>query len=271
MRFLGIGFRLNKKHIHGFATAHSIHGMELDFDDIHLLSPPGLWPLAPIRALIGVLLVVLRFGSGQYRALYLHMLARQGAYLREKIAENLNMRIKAWVLLCPARTAWVRGIIGEMAITRWRKNRLADYALTKYFGDWQRKWPEGFKNREQQNSQNSQKRKPVFGHTARTYIWKPFALVRIMNVSRLLYGRPATNTGTTNSPNWTQPRGTRTLKPVRFTPEELEPEELEPEAMAGHAENGADKVEHLPAQDALSDAQVNTGTAFHLPHNTEPP
>lgn len=198
--------------------------MELDMHAIRRLSPRGLWSLAPIQALIGTLLAVIKSGSvGHYSPLYRRMLVEQQMRLREKIFENLNMRIKAWVMQCPERIAWVRSIIGEAAIKHWRKNRLADYALRKYFGDWKRKFPNGFKNDGFGNKEQAkrQMRKPGFVHTARPYIWKPFALIKIINVSRFLYGRPAPKTNTASAQHWTQPREKHTLKPVRFTPSEL--------------------------------------------------
>ena len=194
--------------------------MKLDLVEINRLSPPSLWQLAPIRALIETLLVVIKSKSGgQFTGLYKRMLVQQSKSLREKIRENLNMRIKAWILQCPARIAWVRSIIGEAAIRRWRMNRLADYALTKYFGDWKSKWPNGFKNKVQQTKQMQ---KPSIQHAIRDYAWKPFALVKIVNVRGFLYGRPAPKTDTAHKPKWSQPRTVRTLKPIRFTPSELD-------------------------------------------------
>jgi len=244
--------------------------MELDMHEIRLLSPRGLWALAPVRALIGVLLIVLQSGGGQHRLLYMHMLERQRASLREKVAENLNMRIKAWVMQCPARIAWVRGIIGEAAIRQWRKNRLADYALRKYFGDWKRKFPDGFKTDGFKNRQKkNQMRKSSFERTARPYIWKPFALVKIINVYGFLYGRPALTSGTTNAPNWTQPRGARLLKPVRFTPPELD-SELDIEAAPGNAQTiPQNAAQHLPPERARPLACIGGPTG--PPLTTKPP
>ncbi len=265
-------FNLTKKPIHGFAATHILKIMELDFVEIRLLSPRGLWSLAPVRALIEVLLVVLQSWGGQHTPFYMHMLKRQRANLRDKIALNLNMRIKAWVLQCPDRIAWVRGIIGEVAINRWRNNRLADYALRRYFGDWQRKFSDGFKNGGFQNKEQTEKpiRKPSFGNSIRPYNWQPFALVKIVDVCGFLYGRPAQRKAPIldkfNTPNWTQPRGARARKPVRFSPKELEAN-----AATGHEESGADEFEQLPVEDALSDAQVPLDTAYLLPYETEPP
>ena len=159
--------------------------------EIRLLSPRGLWALAPVRGLIGALLLLVKSGGGQYAPLYMRMLVQQSESLRKGIRENLNIRIKAWVMQCPARIAWVRGIISEETIKQWRKNRLADYALRKYFGDWKRKFPDGFKTDGFKNRQKkNQMRKSSFERTARPYIWKPFALVKIINVYGFLYGRP---------------------------------------------------------------------------------
>ncbi|MCF6274292.1 MAG: hypothetical protein L3J05_00825 [Robiginitomaculum sp.] len=40
--------------------------------------------------------------------------------LREGYNFNQNLRIRAWVLACARRRAWVRSVIGEAAITRWQ-------------------------------------------------------------------------------------------------------------------------------------------------------
>ncbi|MCF6220597.1 MAG: hypothetical protein L3J65_05755, partial [Robiginitomaculum sp.] len=162
------------------------------------------------------------------------MLARQSRDLRIKARENLNMRIKAWVLQSPQRIAFVRRIIGERAIKRWRKNRLADYALTRHFGDWKRKFPNGFAGVQQEQS-----RKPAVKSTPRTYNWKPFALVKIVNVERFLYGRVRPDPeqeqsraaylklwGVDISDKYKSGtlRSKRTAKPVNFTLDELTPE-----------------------------------------------
>jgi len=257
-----------KKLIHGFTTAHILQTMELDLIEIRRLSPRGLWQLAPIRALIGTLLVVMKSGSaGSYAPLYMRMLARQSDSLREKIRANLNMRIKAWILQCPERTAWVRDIIGKAAIRHWRKNRLLDYALSKYFGDWKRKWPHGFKRKEQQKSQ---KRKPVFGHTARPYSWKAFALVKIFNVSGFLYGRSAVKIDTASKPKWNQPRTARTHNPIRFKPSELVAEAAPSyqESMEISAQNEA---EHLSEKHILPTDQRALSSANDPPLEIKPP
>ena len=120
--------------------------MKLDLVEINKLSPPALWDLGALSVLISTLLGVIkaRVGGSRSVCFYTCMVVRLANELRAKTRENLNIRIKAWVLQCPERIAWVRGIIGEVAIRRWRKNRLADYALTNYFGDWKSKWPNGF-------------------------------------------------------------------------------------------------------------------------------
>ncbi len=165
------------------------------------------------------------------------------------------MRIKAWVLQCPVRAAHVRGIIGAVAIGQWRKNRLADYALTKYFGDWRRKWPNGFTNPDGFINNDTKLRRqtaPKFTCQPRAYKWKLFALVKIVNVRKFLFctskpdfqssvrqesemqdayyklwGVDILQTGCAGQ--WTTPRGARSFKPIRFTPYELELDELEVE------------------------------------------
>jgi len=244
--------------------------MELDFVEIRLLAPRGLWALAPIRALIGTLLAVMKSGSaGSYAPLYMRMLARQSDSLRAKIRANLNMRIKAWILQCPERVAYVRGIIGEAAIRHWRKNRLLDYALTKYFGDWKRKWPHGFKNGgfNGKKQENEQIRKSCFKQTIRDYAWKPFALVKIFNVSGFLYGRSAAKSNTVNKPKWSQPRAVRAHKPIRFTPSELVAE-----ATPRHEEISVqNEAGHLSVEPTLLTDQRALSSPVDPPLETKPP
>ncbi len=213
--------------------------MKLDFAQINRLSPPNIWDLGVLTSVISMLRAVLQASAGGSGLLCGRMLVRYSERLRARTRDNLNMRIKAWVLQCPHRIAHVRGIIGERAIRQWRKNRLANYALTKYFGEWQRKFPDGFTV---SNVKPKRQSAPKFGGHIRAYTWKFFALVKITNVQRFLYKKPVTDTeeqeirdayfklwgmaadaetAHTQIHKWTQPRGARTLDPIRFTPDEL--------------------------------------------------
>ena len=215
--------------------------MKLNLVEINKLSPPLLWDLGALSVLISALLGVIkaRVGGSQSVHFYARMVVRLTNELRAKTRENLNMRIKAWVLLCPERIAWVRGIIGEVAIRRWRKNRLADYALSKYFGDWQSKWPNGFARPDDKQYRTFSR---TYKYENRTYNWKPFALTRIVNAERILFGqtRPDPQAGEiraayyklwgtdiqeTPTRTWSHQvswrRESRALKPVEFTPYEL--------------------------------------------------
>ncbi|MCF6219698.1 MAG: hypothetical protein L3J65_01165 [Robiginitomaculum sp.] len=217
--------------------------MKLDLNEINKLSPPGLWDLAALSGFITTLLAVIeaRIGGAQMARFCERMLARQSRDLRIKARENLNMRIKAWVLQSPQRIAFVRRVIGERAIKRWRKNRLADYALTKHFGDWKRKFPNGFAGFG--GVQQNWSHKPAINPAPRTYNWKPFALVKIFNVGRFLYGRSRPDpkleqTRAAYLKLWGVDiqdknkgknkgglqRGKRAMKPICFTPDELVPE-----------------------------------------------
>jgi len=215
--------------------------MKLDLVEINKLSPPSLWDLGALSVLISTLLGVIqaRVGGSRSEHFYARMVVRLTNELRAKTRENLNMRIKAWVLQCPERIIWVREIIGKAAIRRWHKNRLANYALSKYFGDWQRKWPKGFSRPDNKQSRIfSQRDTPRYRQTNRAYNWKPFALTKIVNVERVLYGQTrhdpqademraayyklwGTDIQETPSRTWSQPREERALKPVEFTPHEL--------------------------------------------------
>ena len=192
--------------------------------------------MAALSGFVTTLMAVIdaRVGGAQMVRFCERMLARQSRALRIKARENLNMRIKAWVLQSPQRIGFVRRVIGERAIRRWRKNRLADYALTRHFGDWQRKFRGGFSGTQQEQSHKS-----AVKPTPRTYNWKPFALVKIVNVERFLYGRTKPNPeleqarvahlklwgvdSTAMNKGGVQ-RGKRTIKPICFTPDELAPE-----------------------------------------------
>ncbi len=236
--------------------------MKLNLVDIRELSPPGLWDLGVLSALISTLLAVIEAGvAGRSSVhLYLRMVVRHSKELRAKAQDNLRLRIKAWVMQCPERIERVRRIIGEAAIRRWHKNRLADYALSKYFGDWQKKFPFGFHNgREGEHAARTRAAKTRAAkiretsnqHEHRTYIWKLFSLTKICNVEGFLYGqsrqsRQCTKIGERRAAYlklWdtdiliglkgTQPRTKRSFKPVEFTPYELVPYELIPVAAKG--------------------------------------
>jgi hypothetical protein len=248
--------------------------MEINMHEIRKLSPRSLWQLAPIRAFIETLLMVIKSGNGGHSsAMYMRMLIEQSESLREKIRENLNMRIKAWIMQCPARILLVHGVIGEAAIRQWRMNRLADYALSKYFGDWKRKWPHGFKrggfksDSFENEQEKGQIRKPGFKHAIRDYGWKPFALVKIFNVRRFLYGRSPANTSAANNPKWTQPREQRTHKPIRFTPDELAAD-----AATGREDKDTKvEAEHLNIERNLLTDQRTLNSQTDPPYETKPP
>ena len=112
---------------------------------------------------------------------------------------------------------------------------MADYALSKYFGDWQSKWPVGFARPDNQHSRTYT---PQHEQANRAYNGKHFALTKIVNVKRILYGQTKADpeadeiraayyklwgTGIQETPTriWSQPRKERALKPVEFTPYEL--------------------------------------------------
>ncbi|MCF6221411.1 MAG: hypothetical protein L3J65_09880 [Robiginitomaculum sp.] len=236
--------------------------MKLDLNEINKLSPPGLWDLAALSGFVTTLLAVIeaRIGGAQMARFCGRMLARQSRNLRIKARENLNMRIKAWVLQSPQRIAFVRRVIGERAIKRWRKNRLADYALTRHFGDWKRKFPNGFGGVQQEQS-----RKPAVKSTPRTYNWKPFALVKMVNVERFLYGRSRPDpkleqaraahlklwgVDITDKTKSETPRDKRALKPIRFTPDELAPE-----VAIGTAETSPEKAGEMTIYPVLGNKQ----------------
>ena len=154
------------------------------------------------------------------------------------------------------------GIIGETVIKRWQQNRLANYAFTRAFGDWKAKFSGGFAR-----GANKQRRrfKAAFTQNMRTYIWKPFALVKIVNVYGFLSGQRKPDTESElvraaycklwgvdirdggNTHKWRQPRLPRTLKPVEFTPYELVPDE---------AEDIEEHIETVPEEEKVSSAQI---------------
>ncbi len=51
--------------------------------------------------------------------------ARTDAMINKQILANqrynLGLKVRAWILACPKRRAWVRGLIGEKVIERWNK------------------------------------------------------------------------------------------------------------------------------------------------------
>ncbi len=218
--------------------------MKLDLIAIGKLSPAGLWDLAELAAVISMLanLVRGRFGGGVCVRRATGMVKLYRKQLAARTLDNFNMQAKAWVKQCPQRIAHVRGVIGEAAIKRWQKNRLLDYAFTETFGDWQKAFPQGLTR---EDTKPSRKLTRKLRYNIRAYIWKPFALVKIPNAVRILYGQSMPKCApdheaediraayiklwgvdiadTPDSPKTTQPRQPRAVAPVRFTSCELVP------------------------------------------------
>lgn len=253
--------------------------MKLDLIEIQKLSPPGLWDLRVLSDFIACLLRVIDCGVGT-RLAYGRMALRLSQELGGKVQENLNLKIKTWVLQCPERTAWVRNVIGEAAMRRWRQNRLLDYALTKTFGDWQTKFSNGFTRRDKKQRRRSTS---TIIRKMRPYNWQPFALLKIKNVYGFLYGRPVFDPDledqrTAHLKLWgvdildagtdhkcQQPRAKRSLKPIEFTPYELMPEKCEEVA-----ENIIEAARVRPATIEISPAETAKPKAL-APALEQPP
>ncbi len=226
--------------------------MKLDLITIGKLSPAGLRDLAELAAVISMLVKVVsgRFGGAVSVRRAGRMVAQYRKQLAARTAENFNMRVKAWVLQCPERIAHVRGVIGEVAIKRWQRNRLIDYAFTEVFSDWKSAFSSAFPNGVQREDMAPRQiAKRPYSSKWRGYNWKPFALVKIPNAERILYGqaisnpkpKPCPDSGTAceeqrtayvklwgvdiaDAPEFaivTRPRRARSVTPVRFTPYEL--------------------------------------------------
>ncbi len=127
---------------------------------------------------------------------------------------NLNLQIREFVLSCPKRIAFVRGVIGERAIRNWK---IRDKNILNM--------PEPYPERD-----NAKTRK-----TPKTYNWKPYALPPIaILLKRSIYVFPTFP----YSPAFPRPK--RGFQPTIFWPHELRPnykhirEKPEPEA-AAHA------------------------------------
>jgi len=232
----------------GFVMTPILYLMKLDLIAIRKLSPATLWDLAQLTALISTLLSVISCGFCDAATVRLsgRMLKQYRRELHERALDNYNMRIKAWVMQCPNRIAYVRSIIGETAIKTWRKNRLLDYAFTQTFGDWQDAFPHGLKRKDKAPNQKiTRKFTRKSTRNFRAYVWKPFALVKIANAERILFGQEVTRLAhsakaqikdlqaatfklwnvdiadTSGGEKSTQPREPRAMNPVRFRPHEL--------------------------------------------------
>lgn len=266
--------------------------MKLDLIEIRKLSPVGLWDLAELAALIAVVqrAIGLGIGTALDGRRYARMAAQYRRELREQTLDNFNIRIKAWVMQCPDRIAEVRRGIGEAAIRSWKTNRLLDYAFTETFGDWKSAFPQGlggrFMARERARREKLQKRRHrCTGKSKsglRAYAWKPFALVKIDNAVRMLYGQPTTKpmpdpaadakraaylklwgvdiADGENQHKWTQPRQPRAVKPVRFTPDELVPEAATgtPDDMVGRQEVGRQETDKIASSKTSAETSINT-------------
>jgi len=220
--------------------------MKLDLIAIEKLCPAGITPLAELRAFVLVLVRVIELGIGGARDVksYAHMLTQHSQELRTKTRSNLNLKIKAWVLACPERIILVRSMIGEAAIRNWVARLRAAYAAPRNMGDRREK-------------------KPDAEHKPRSYkprIGKPFALVRLSEVEKLLPFRPrwprkvrpvfSSNTGnlrhaarlvcTEYSEKPHPARPVHPQKPIRFFPSELGIKTREPAAEQAAQKYGED-------------------------------
>ncbi len=73
----------------------------------------------------------------------LRHMARTDAMFNKQILanqrHNLDLRVRAWIMACPKRRAWVRGLIGERAIERWNERFRAPikviYKTSKLYPD----------------------------------------------------------------------------------------------------------------------------------------
>ena len=166
--------------------------MKLDLIAISKLSPPGLLDLRDLAAMIVTLqkLVCMPIGTPAHGRLYGRILAQFLRQLHQGKRDNFHLRVKAWVMQCPRRIAFVRKVIGEPAIKRWRTNRLLDYALSQKCKDWQvvfKDGLDGFAALIGKNAPTSHPSKPGLRKSG-TYNWKPFALNKIPNAVRILSG-----------------------------------------------------------------------------------
>ncbi|PHS41554.1 MAG: hypothetical protein COA91_01910 [Robiginitomaculum sp.] len=215
--------------------------MKLDLIEIDKLSPRGLYVLAELRAVVAVLVSVIKAGIGSAREVrsYAFMLVQYRKTLRERAQHNQNLKIKTWVMQCPKRTTWVRSVIGEATIRRWIIRMRAAYFSPTMMGNG---LPE-----------DGRDKKPEIKYGPRTI--KPFALAKLSQVEKLLPFRPRwpRNTGRAVSQDTgnlrrglpltgcghsdkTQPsrppcqKDPRPQEPVRFFPCELGVNILEPES-----------------------------------------
>jgi len=214
--------------------------MKLDLIEIDKLSPRGLYVLTELRAVVAVLVSVIKAGIGSAREVrsYAFMLVQYRKTLRTQTQHNRNLKIKTWVMQCPKRTAWVRSVIGEATIRRWTVRMRAAYFSPAIMCSRHAEKPD-------------ENRKGKYG--PRTI--KPFALAKLSQVEKLLPFRPRwpRNTGRAVSQDTgnlrrglrltgcghsdkTQPsrppcqKDPRPQEPVRFFPCELGVNILEPES-----------------------------------------
>jgi len=263
--------------------------MKLDLAAIAKLSPAGLIPLAELRALISVLIGMIKLGVGNVREAgsYAYMLVQHEKKLREQTGYNHRLKIKAWVKQCPERTAWVRSVIGEATIGRWVARLRAAYTAPRMMGD-------GFAGGGSPvgPGEFGGNRKRKYGRRTR----KAFALVRMSEVEKLLPFRPRwpRNTGRVvqeagyapcvdtgnvrhaarlrrpGISNKTQhPRPPRGEQPVRFFPSELGVNIREPDAQQATQKYGEDPPPNLPKKPGRPQ-QARPGTHDTGPDNPPP-
>ena len=257
--------------------------MKLDLIAIEKLCPTGLTPLADLRALISLLVAVMKLGMSSPLDMrnYAHMLVQHRNILGERARHNHSLKVKAWVKQCPERTAWVRSVIGETAIRNWVARLRAAYVSGDLQGDRQKKKPYA-------KAGHKHKPRPYKLRTG-----KPFALVRLSEVEKLLPRRPcwprkthrviqeagyALSTGTGNLRHTArlacpdnaekphQARPVHSQKPVRFFPSELGVKIRELEVEQTAQKDGEDP----PTKRARPDKPDKQGTR-PKPRSEKPP
>jgi len=257
--------------------------MKLDLPAIHKLAPPGLYALADLRAFVLVLVRVIELGIGISGAgdakSYAHMLARHTKELRTKTSVNLNLKLKAWVLACPERIIHARTVIGEAAIRNWVARLRAAYMSPNLMADQRQKEL----GRDRQRKYKRRSYRPRTG--------KPFALVRLAEVEKLLPFRPrwprnirrlaSVDTGNvrhavrlenhlanlghsdkTQQSRPPHPQRPRPQKPIRFFPSELGVKIRDPETKKGmqkHGENPPAKLAKANKPDPNGSGKQDTG------------
>ena len=274
--------------------------MNVEYGYINTLKPTGLHDLAPLRAVQEMIVLVMNtpqvlalMGAGAER-LFARQMKHCAKHLTKSLHHNFSLRFQMWVRSDIERIKWVRSIIGEAAIRKWRIRSQAEYLVQIMLDirDEARQKSidagEGFidplkafigeqpyyhdPRASHEFMENGGHPAPEHTKPRQKTMWKPFALARL-NTGPLalpinivppmppMLPMPPMPTRPIAGTAKGQKRGKRNFQPIRFYPDELRTDM--PAIMAKRAAD--------PIRPTAEYSYEQTATGTHQPTENSPP